>query len=120
MTKSLFNTLHRLTSTSTANELTKHTPEQLLVWAQGCMLEGLPDQFYEAFIECIQCQTEDGKQRLDISHKFKIAADSEYQNFQPADDLYPAQCIEQALEGKQWSKARLTFSPDNASFSWQE
>ncbi len=50
MTKSLFNTLHRLTSTSTANELTKHTSEQLLVWAQGCMLEGLPDQFMKPLL----------------------------------------------------------------------
>ncbi|PHM52430.1 hypothetical protein [Xenorhabdus hominickii] len=121
MLSSLMNTLDRVLNKprTSDEEAEQYTPEQLLSWAQGCMLEGLPDDFNEAYIECQQQQLPDGKREVKITYQFKLNADSAYETYTPADNLYPAQCIEMVLTGKDWKKARLTFNPKEATFSWE-
>ncbi len=121
MLSSLMNTLDRVLNKprTSDEEAEQYTPDQLLSWAQGCMLEGLPDDFDEAFIECERLQRPDGKTEMKITHQFKLNADSAYETFSPADDLYPTQCIEMVLTKEYWKKARLTFNPRKATFSWE-
>ncbi|MEQ1975070.1 hypothetical protein ABLA76_04255 [Xenorhabdus sp. SGI240] len=121
MLSSFTNTLDRTLNTpiTSDEEAEQYTPEQLLSWAQGCMLEGLPDDFNEAYVECLQQQHPDGKREVKITHQFKLNADSAYETFTPADYLYPTQCIERVLAGKDWKKAKLTFNPGKATFFWE-
>lgn len=57
---SFLNTLQRLIKNQQEAPTTqpKYSNEQLLQWATGCMLEGLPDAFYEARVTC-ECSVND-------------------------------------------------------------
>ena len=51
MLTSFMNTLRCLIDQkdkSSGQDAAVHSDNQLLAWSQGCMLEGLPDEFYEA------------------------------------------------------------------------
>lgn len=90
----------------------EHSKEELMQWAVGCMLEGLPDNFFEAWVE--YNKNEDGN---DISYKFIPKEGAEVKKFHPADDLYPVQCInllEEHLEKNEegWKKCIIKFSPN--------
>ncbi|MDW2643668.1 hypothetical protein RYZ59_08730 [Citrobacter sp. HN-141] len=52
---SFLKTLHRLITTQQKTEESndQYSNEQLIQWATGCMLEGLPDDFYQARLLCI-------------------------------------------------------------------
>lgn len=122
MLTSMLNTLRRLFSQTAepgARTDAQYSDVQLLNWAQGCMLEGLPDEFYEARLECERTLLTDGKTEVVVRQQFRHTAISEFERFSPADDLYPVQCVEQVLNGHNWSIATLVFSPDKASFSWE-
>ncbi|MBH1928937.1 hypothetical protein I5U13_04545 [Serratia rubidaea] len=85
------------------------------------MLEGLPDDFYQARLLCIRERNPINPYGWIVStnHDVKLTHDSEYEKFQPADDLYPTQCVENILEGKTWNKATIIFDKSNASFKWE-
>jgi len=122
MMTSFMNTLRRLfekSHESREQNAALYSDEQLLSWAQGCMLEGLPDDFYEARLDCERTLLADGKTELSVQHQFRLTETSNYERFSPADDLYPVQCIEQVLQCESWRKASLVFSPRKASFSWE-
>lgn len=119
---SFMNTLKRLfekRNESGVQTAALYSDEQLLSWAQGCMLEGLPDDFYEARLDCERMLLADGKTELSVQHQFRLTATSNFERFSPADDLYPVQCIEKVLQCESWRKASLVFSPRKASFSWE-
>ncbi|MGC0832200.1 hypothetical protein [Pantoea agglomerans] len=74
----------------------QYSTEELLQWATGCMLEGLPDDFFQARLLCIRESNPlnpDGW-IVSMNHDVMLNADSEYERFKPADDLYPTQCVE--------------------------
>lgn len=102
-----------------AKSTTSYSNEQLLSWAQGCMLEGLPDDFHEARLDCERKLLADGNTEVRVRHQFRLTSTSELERFSPADDLYPIQCVEQVLKDKDWRTASLTFTPEQASFSWE-
>ena len=121
MLTSLMNTLSRLCGKAdnpAGQADAQHSQQQLLIWAQGCMLEGLPDEFYDARLECKKRLLAKGGAEVSVRHQFRLTAESDFERFSPADDLYPVQCVEQALENVNWSEATLIFSPEKASFSW--
>ncbi|MDW3283427.1 hypothetical protein NQ232_27395, partial [Escherichia coli] len=49
---------------------------------------------------------------VNVNHDVMLNPDSEYERFQPADDLYPTQCVEMLLDGKEWSNASITFNKE--------
>lgn len=106
------NTFKRLISkqqeTHTAPQ--KYSNEQLIQWATGCMLEGLPDDFYQARLLCTRQSDPENPDGwiVNVNHDVMHNPDSEYERFQPADDLYPTQCVEMLLDGKEWSNASIT------------
>lgn len=118
----IMNTLKRLfdqtSKPSVQNEIV-HSDDQLLAWAQGCMLEGLPDEFYEARLDCEHTPLANGQTEVSVRHTFRLTSTSEAERFTPADDLYPVQCVEKVLKNKNWHKAALIFTPSKASFSWE-
>lgn len=118
---SFLNTLKRLIDNppATSEEPKEYTTEQLLQWATGCMLEGLPDEFYEARISCFRNIDSEGRTAIAAMHEFKLTSDSEYASFTPPDDLYATQCIEIILTDKDWSQATITFNPQTTRFRWQ-
>ncbi|MFZ4831717.1 hypothetical protein [Rouxiella sp. Mn2063] len=102
---------------SSQNEDSK---EQLIGWATGCMLEGLPEEFYKARLLCIRYpnpEKPDGH-IVSVNHDVMLTPDSEYQRFQPADDLYPVQCVEAILKNEKWDTAIIIFDKDTASLEY--
>lgn len=97
----------------------EYSSEQLLQWTTGCMLEGLPDTFYEARITCFRSIDNDGRTAIAAIHDFKLTSESEYISFTPPDDLYATHCIEKILNEEIWSKATITFNPQTTRFMWQ-
>lgn len=118
---SFLNTLKRLTGNQqqATTVQPKYSNEQLLQWATGCMLEGLPDEFYEARVKCECSVNDEGDQTVNISHEFKLTVESEYARFSPPDDLYATNCIEQILTGKKWTYAAIIFNPQTTRFEWK-
>ncbi|GAL60118.1 hypothetical protein [Pseudescherichia vulneris] len=118
---SFLNTLQRLIKNQQEAPTTqpKYSNEQLLQWATGCMLEGLPDAFYEARVTCECSVNDEGHQTVSVSHEFKLTAESEYARFSPPDDLYATNCIEQILTGKKWKYAAIIFNPQTTRFEWK-
>lgn len=120
---SFLNTFKRLLGVQeNSNKIQReYSEEQLIQWATGCMMEGLPDTFHQARLLCIRNPNPENSNRwiVSVNHDVMLTADSEYKRFQPADDLYPTQCLEMILEGKDWHEATITFNPENASFNWQ-
>lgn len=116
------NTFKRLISkqqeTHTAPQ--KYSNDQLIQWATGCMLEGLPDDFYQARLLCTRQSDPENPDGwiVNVNHDVMLNPDSEYERFQPADDLYPTQGVEMLLDGKEWSNASITSNKENASFKW--
>ena len=111
------NTFKRLISkqqeTHTAPQ--KYSNEQLIQWATGCMLEGLPDDFYQARLLCTRQSDPENPDGwiVNVNHDVMLNPDSAYERFQPADDLYPTQCVEMLLDDKEWSNASITFNKEN-------
>jgi len=119
---SFLNTLKRLITNRQADleEPRECSTKQLIQWATGCMLEGLPDDFYQARLLCVRFPNPEAPDGwiVSVNHDVMLNADSEYERFQPADDLYPTQCVEMLLDGKEWSNASITFNKVNSSFNW--
>lgn len=124
MLQRILNTINRLSSSkesgSHPDKKPQHSQEQLIQWATGCMWEGLPDSFFTAWLEYKRSKSNE----VSLSYKCIINEGDEVQTFQPADDLYPAQCIEQLnqflLEGeKNWVSCTLEFNPKTASVKYR-
>ncbi|EOC0580870.1 hypothetical protein ACI01H_000241 [Cronobacter dublinensis] len=120
---SFLNTFKRLISNQQKQQATKpeHSTEELLQWATGCMLEGLPDNFFQARLLCVREPNHlnpDGW-IVNMNHEVMYSAASEYERFQPADDLYPTQCVEIILNGKEWHSASIVFNKEKTSFIWE-
>lgn len=120
--KTFFNTLKRLLGQQEQNEPQQedYSDDQLITWAVGCMLEGLADDFFEAKIIC-SCEPaadEQGRKTVQTRYLVKLEAESQDEQFEPADYLYPIQCIETILKGKEWSEASIHFTPKSARFAW--
>lgn len=82
-------------------------------------MEGLPDSFFTAWLEYKRSKSNE----VSLSYKCIINEGDEVQTFQPADDLYPAQCIEKLnqflTEGeKSWGSCKLEFNPKTASVKY--
>ncbi|MCM7588151.1 hypothetical protein M8S10_04865 [Enterobacter chuandaensis] len=118
---SFLNTFKRLIGKQQAVPIVQpeYSDEQLLQWATGCMLEDLPDEFYEARISCFCNIDSEGRIAIAAIHDFKLNSESEYTSFTPPDDLYATQCIEKILNEKDWSQATITFDPQKTRFQWQ-
>ncbi|MEG2266671.1 MAG: hypothetical protein RSA84_11005 [Acinetobacter sp.] len=118
---SFLNTLKRLITNqqATSEEPKEYSTEQLLQWATGCMLEGLPDEFYEARISCFRNIDSEGRTAIAAIHDFKLTSESEYTSFTPPDVLYATHCIEKILVKKDWSQATINFNPQTTRFIWQ-
>jgi len=118
---SFLNTLKRLITThqATSEEPKEHTTEQLLQCATACMLESLPDEFYEARISCFRNVDSEGRTAIAAIHDFKLTSESEYTSFNPPDDLYATHCIEKILNESNWSQATIIFNPQKTRFMWQ-
>ncbi|MDA8504852.1 MULTISPECIES: hypothetical protein [unclassified Citrobacter] len=120
---SFLKTLHRLITTQQKTEESndQYSNEQLIQWATGCMLEGLPDDFYQARLLCIKSPDPKNPEGsiVNVNHDVMLTSESEYEQFQPADFLYPTQCLEMILDGKEWHQATIIFNKDNASFKWE-
>lgn len=118
---SFLNTFKRLISKQQEAPTTQpeYSNEQLLQWATGCMLEGLPDTFYEARISCFRNIDNEGRTAIASIHDFKLTSESEYISFTPPDALYATQCIEKILAGKNWNQATITFTPQTTRFIWE-
>lgn len=118
---SFLNTLKRLISThqATSEEPKEHITEQLLQSATGCMLETLPDEFYEARISCFRNVDSEGRTAIAAIHDFKLTSESEYISFSPPDDLYVTQCIDKILNERNWSQATIIFDSQKTQFMWQ-
>ncbi|ELY2794626.1 hypothetical protein SNN58_000500 [Cronobacter dublinensis] len=120
---SFINTFKRLLSNQQKQQATKpeHSTEELLQWATGCMLEGLPDNFFQARLLCIRepnpLNPDDWI--VNVNHEVMLSAESEYERFQPADDLYPTQCVEILLNDKEWHSASIVFNKEKTSFLWE-
>lgn len=119
---SFLNTMKRLIDNQQSKqEPKKHSEQELIQWATGCMLEGLPDDFYQARLLCVRQPNPENADgwMVSVNHDVMLNADSEYERFQPADDLYPTQCVEMLLEGKDWREATIIFNSGKASFKWK-
>jgi len=118
---SFIDTLKKLIANQqeTSEEPKEHSTEQLLQWATGCMLEGLPDEFYEARISCYRNIDSEGRTAIASIHDFKLTSESEYTSFTPPDDLYATHCIEKVLTGKNWCQATITFNTQTTKFTWE-
>lgn len=97
----------------------EYSDEQLLQWATGCMLEGLPDTFCEARITCFRSIDYDERTAIAAIHDFKLTSESDYISFTPPDGLYATHCIEKILAGKNWNQATITFTPQTTRFMWE-
>ncbi|MCW0310157.1 MULTISPECIES: hypothetical protein [Pantoea] len=97
----------------------EYSNEQLLQWATGCMLEGLPDEFYEARISCFRNIDSEGRIAIAAIHDFKLTSESEYMSFTPPDDLYATHCIEKILNEENWREATIIFTTQTTRFMWQ-
>jgi hypothetical protein len=113
-------TLNRLINQQTSQEVPQeYSTEQLLQWATGCMLEGLPEEFYEARISCFRNIDNEGRTAIASIHDVKLTIESEYISFTPPDDLYATHCIEKILNEENWHEATITFTPQTTRFMWQ-
>lgn len=99
----------------------EHSTEELLQWATGCMLDGLPDNFFQARLLCVREPNPINPDGciVSVNHDVMLSADSEYERFKPADDLYPTQCVEMLLNGKEWHSASIVFNQEKTSFLWE-
>ncbi|MEN3754383.1 hypothetical protein [Mangrovibacter phragmitis] len=104
---------------SSSEKSVEYTTEQLLQWATGSMLEGLPDTFYEAYISCFRNVDSEGRTAIAAIHSYKLTNESEDISFTPPDALYATHCIEKILAGKDWNHATITFNQETTQFSWQ-
>ncbi|ELW9443224.1 hypothetical protein R0595_003777 [Pluralibacter gergoviae] len=114
-------TVKRLFNNQQGKGKKKHSDQELIQWATGCMLEGLPDNFYQARLLCLRFPNPDNPDGwiMSVNHDFMPSSDSDFERFQPADDLYPTKCVEMLLEGKAWHTATIIFTPEKTSFSWE-
>ncbi|WP_410688137.1 hypothetical protein [Citrobacter europaeus] len=113
-------TLNRIINQKPTQEVPQeYSTEQLLQWAIGCMLEGLPDKFYEARISCFRNIDNEGRTAIASIHDVKLTIESEYTPFSPPDALYATHCIEKILAGNNWSQATITFNPETTTFTWE-
>ncbi|MHB9807024.1 hypothetical protein [Pantoea ananatis] len=120
---SILRTFKRLITNQQKQQDTKpeHSTEELLQWATGCMLEGLPDDFFQARLLCLRefNPINPGGWIVSMNHDVMLRAGSEYERFQPADDLYPTQCVEMILNDKEWHSASIVFNKEKTSFTWE-
>lgn len=84
------------------------------------MWEGLPDSFHSAWVE----YTRSANNEVSLSYSCILVEGAEASTFQPADDLYPAQCIEQLnsyLEApkRNWKSCKIEFNPRAAAISYE-
>ncbi|AFJ47043.1 hypothetical protein EBL_c19510 [Shimwellia blattae DSM 4481 = NBRC 105725] len=98
----------------------KYYQEKLLQWATESMKADLPGAFFQARLLCTKFPdlAEPGQVIVCAFHDVKLTADADYEDFTPADDSYPAKCIEAILEGMDWVEASVIFDQESLSFEW--
>lgn len=117
MLQTLFNTLRNLGSSNSKQEginPEKPTRDQWIEWASSCMLEGLPDTFFSAWLEYTRREDHNF-----LSYQFIMNEGDDPQPFQAADELFPVSCIEQLNqflpEGeKNWVRCKIEFNTQHA------
>lgn len=122
MLRRVIDTINRIAGSKLSKPESKptHTREQLIQWATGCMWEGLPDLFYSAWVE----YSRSASNEISLSYKCILVEGSEVTTFQPADDLYPAQCIEQLssyldASKRNWKLCKIEFNPQKAAITYE-
>ncbi|MBJ3814597.1 hypothetical protein F9C28_06575 [Shimwellia pseudoproteus] len=121
----MLNTLNRVENTINTRGIGalphEYCHDKLIQWAAESMAEGLPDKFFQARLLCAKFpdMTEPGSTVLCAYHDVKLTPHSDYEDFNPADDAYPARCIEALLEGKEWVEALVVFDRESVSFEWR-
>ena len=122
MLRRVIDTINRIAESKPSAPESKptHTREQLIQWATGCMWEALPDSFYSAWVE----YSRSASNEVSLSYKCILVKGAEVTTFQPADDLYPAQCIEQLssyLEApkRNWKSCKIEFNPQTAAITYE-
>ncbi len=118
----ILNTVNRLGDASDAPDK-EYSRKDLISWATGCMMGGLPDIFYQAWIE-VSKEVEEGRNVVNAEYKCIINQGDNIDFFQPDDDLYPIQCIEclddYLFEDKRnWKKCVLSFNPKIAEVRYE-
>lgn len=91
------------------------TRSELIQWATGCMLEGLPDAFHEAWV----LFQRSGPGLNEIEYKYVLNAGEDPQPFQVADELFPVSCIHRLdafldETDRNWVTCRISFCPSHA------
>lgn len=120
MSDTLLNTMTRISQQVDDAPIASPTQSELIKWATGCMLEGLPDLFEEAWIRFRRVSPGNNE----IEYMFVQRAGDQPQPFQPADELYPVQCVHQldqflAKDERNWTICCLSFSPTQARLSYE-
>ena len=122
MLQRIINSINRMAESNcpAIDEPPKHSREQLIQWATGCMWAGLPGLFHLAWVEYVRL--EDRKNSL--SYKCILNEGDGISTFQPGDDLYSAQCIDSlndflALTKKNWKSCKIEFNPEIATVSYE-
>lgn len=119
MLKRIFDTINRIANSSNEKQEKKsYSKQDLISWATGCMLEGLPEEFQSAWIEVVQAEN-----TKKISYKFIANDEGLIEKFQAADDLYLVQCIELLdehlpEEKRNWKKCVLKFDMQISSLDY--
>ena len=118
MLKRLINMINR-TADAAGKEKVVHSSQDLVSWATGCMLEGLPDDFHKAWVEV----SRSGK-TVEAHYRCIIVEGEVIEQFQAADDLYPIQCIENLddhlpKDKRNWNKCILEFNSESASLNYE-
>jgi hypothetical protein len=120
MLDSLLKTIARISNQVDDAPIASPTQSELIERATGCMLEGLPDSFEEAWIRFHRLSPDTNE----IEYMFVSHAGDQPQPFQPADELFPVQCVHQldqflVEDERNWKSCRLSFSPTKARLSYE-
>ena len=118
MPKQIIDTINR-TADAAGEEKPVHSKQDLISWAAGCMLEGLPDVFYKAWVGVLR-----GDDTSKVDYHCILEENGETESFRAADDLYPIQCIEHLdgylpKEKRNWVKCWLVFNTESASIRYE-
>jgi len=115
-----FNAMVNRIADSEESSVEKYSRKELISWCTGCMMEGLPDDFHRAWVEYSKKENDS----VVIRYKCILIEGGEIEKFEPADHLYPVQCIDLlddhlAEQKKQWKKCTLSFTPESAQLKYE-
>ena len=122
MLRRVIDTINRIAGSKPSKPESKptHTREQLFNGQRGVCGRVLPDSFYSAWVE----YSRSASNEISLSYKCILVEGSEVTTFQPADDLYPAQCIEQLssyldASKRNWKSCKIEFNPQKVAITYE-